>query len=127
MIMMVIFWASHTPSTSLPNFGFWNTLVKKGGHALGYGLLALAYLRILAGRFKCAGWLALLLTLMYAISDEIHQYFTPGRNPSWMDVIVDLAGACLAVILWVKVARIKKVVAFGIPLRGVKRIKEDKT
>ena len=44
LVMAVIFVFSSIPSDELPNFGLWDLLVKKGGHVLGYGLLALAYL-----------------------------------------------------------------------------------
>jgi VanZ family protein len=37
--------------------------------------------------------IAVALTTLYGISDEIHQSFVPGRNPSFLDVIVDFVGA----------------------------------
>ncbi len=43
--MAIIFAFSSTPGKDLPNFGVLDFLVKKGGHMLGYGLLALAYWR----------------------------------------------------------------------------------
>jgi len=103
LMMAVIFGFSSTPSIELPNFGLWDVLVKKGGHMLGYGLLALAYWAGL--RFeKRRGWLALLLAVFYAITDEFHQFFVPGRHPSVVDVLVfDGGGAAIAlglVYLW---------------------------
>lgn len=38
----------------------------------------------------------LLLTIIYAISDEWHQSFVPGRSASAGDVAIDSAGACIA-------------------------------
>ena len=38
-------------------------------------------------------WGALLITLLYAIIDELHQRTTPGRNFELSDIAVDLAGA----------------------------------
>ena len=35
-------------------------------------------------------------TLLYAASDELHQSFVPGRHGAWTDVLVDGAGALLA-------------------------------
>ena len=37
--MVIIYLASGTPSTSLPDYGVWDTVIKKGGHMLGYALL----------------------------------------------------------------------------------------
>ena len=101
LMMGIIFAFSSTPSQELPNFGFWDTLVKKGGHMLGYGLLALAYWYGLSGEpggHKTRPYvLAYILVILYAISDEFHQSFVPGRHPSWVDVLVfDGVGAIIA-------------------------------
>src|SRR5689334_17860952 len=45
LIMTVIFAFSSIPSSEMPTFGLLDFLVKKGGHASGYALLALANLR----------------------------------------------------------------------------------
>lgn len=42
---------------------------------------------------------ALLLCCIYAISDEWHQMFVPGRNAEWTDVLIDSAGAFLGILL----------------------------
>lgn len=36
-------------------------------------------------------------TAAYAISDEWHQSFVPGRKANWYDVLIDVSGALL---LW---------------------------
>ncbi|PWH12025.1 MAG: hypothetical protein DDG60_15180 [Anaerolineae bacterium] len=95
ILMAVIFALSSTPSTDLPNYGFWDALVKKGGHVAGYTLLSLSYWYGL-GFDPQKGWLAWLLAVLYAITDEVHQAFTPGRTPSATDVLVfDAFGALL--------------------------------
>jgi len=98
-LMLVIFLVSNTPSTELPDYGFWDMLVKKGGHMVGYGLLAGAYWYGL-GFDRKKGWLAWLLAVLYAATDEFHQSFTPGRHPSYIDVLLfDGGGAALALSL----------------------------
>lgn len=42
--------------------------------------------------------LSFLLAGVFGISDEIHQFFVPGRVMSFYDVVIDFAGAFLAVI-----------------------------
>lgn len=37
----------------------------------------------------------------YAITDEIHQYFTPGRNASIVDVCIDSAGVLTGIFILV--------------------------
>ncbi len=34
----------------------------------------------------------LIITLLYAISDEYHQSFVPGRDPSLVDILFDFIG-----------------------------------
>jgi VanZ family protein len=108
LVMTVIFGFSATPSNDLPYFGFWDTLVKKGGHMLGYALLALSYWYGL--RFeKRLWWLAWLLAVVYATTDEFHQSFVAGRHPSWVDVLgFDGGGAALALLTGLAVAKKKK-------------------
>ncbi len=102
-IMAVIFYASSTPSRELPQFGVWDFLVKKGGHLGGYALLGAAYAFALQ-RGPRPTWrevgVAVVLALLYAISDESHQSFTPGRTPSSVDVAIDMAGALTGASLY---------------------------
>lgn len=82
--------------------------MKKGGHALGYGLLALAYWRGL-GLERGKKWFAWGLAICYAITDEIHQMFVPGRHPSMLDVLLfDNLGAILGLILWESMGAVLK-------------------
>jgi len=74
------------------------TVVNKGGHMIGYGLLALAFWRMFEFEER-RFWLAWLLAVLYALTDEYHQSFVPGRHPSLFDALVfDALGALIA--LW---------------------------
>jgi VanZ family protein len=107
-MMAAIFAFSSIPSREMPSFGFWDTLVKKGGHMAGYGLLALAFWYALRWDRKLL-WLALVLSLAYAISDEFHQSFVPGRHPSWLDaLLIDPAGSILSLGLASRIRRWKR-------------------
>ncbi len=97
LLMLVVFVLSSIPSWSMPAFGLWDTLVKKGGHAFGYGILALSYWFALRWDPKRV-WLAFLLTVLYALSDEFHQSFTPGRHPSLVDALVFDTGGALVLL-----------------------------
>jgi VanZ family protein len=87
VIMLVIFLFSSQPSSNLPDFDWADRIVKKGGHMVGYGLLALSCWYPFAW-VRGKRWLAWLLAILYAASDEIHQSFVPGRFPSIWDVLV---------------------------------------
>ncbi len=98
VIMIVIFAASSQPASALPYFGALDFLVKKGGHAIGYALLGLAYFYALPARlpilYKAA--LALLMALLFSLSDEFHQSFVEGRTSTLRDVMIDTIGAGIA-------------------------------
>ena len=103
--MAVIFVASATPGEELPNGGPFDLLLRKGGHFLGYALLGAAYQRGLAWRRGPAMrdlTMAILMALLYAASDEIHQRFTPGRTPSVSDVLLDGVGAAVGAAAWAR-------------------------
>jgi VanZ family protein len=106
LVMLLIFCASATSGDEIPEFGTADLLVKKGSHMMGYALLAVSYLRGLAGGRVITRrlWiLAVLLSFLYACSDEFHQAFVPGRNPSPNDVLIDTLGAILGVGIWTRV------------------------
>jgi VanZ family protein len=94
--MLMIFWfsaQSDLPGASDP---WLELLFKKSAHVAAYAVLALCYLWGL-GKWRLR-WFALLLVIAYAMSDEYHQSWTPGRHPSWVDVGIDTLGATLG--LW---------------------------
>ena len=43
--------------------------------------------------------LALLICILYAISDEIHQIFIPGRSGQVSDVLIDSLGGLVGIVL----------------------------
>ena len=69
---------------------------------LGYGLLACLYLRALRphlGSSNRLRWLSWGLAVVYALTDEYHQRFVPGRSGTVVDVGIDGVGAGLAMLL----------------------------
>lgn len=99
LLMLTIFAFSSRTGSELPNFYSWDYFVKKSGHLIGYGLLALSCLHALKWDKKYY-WLAWLLALLYSVTDEFHQSFVPGRRASIMDVLIfDNLGAIFALLL----------------------------
>ncbi len=106
LMMGVIFWFSAHASADLPNFDWVDAIVKKSGHVIGYALLAFSYWYAL-GMDKNKRWLAWLLAILYALTDEYHQSYISGRHPSIWDVMIfDDLGALLS--LWLATRYIKR-------------------
>ncbi len=82
--MAVIFVLSGIPSDEIPKVEGWDVLLKKGGHMVAYAMLTVLLLRALETHTptRKAAWLAVGITVLYAMTDEYHQTFVPGRpNP----------------------------------------------
>lgn len=81
-----------------------DALLKKGAHFGVYGLLAFWWWRALSRGRKTERitiGLAFVFTVLYAMSDEFHQSFVPGRRPSLKDVLIDAGGAAVAIgLIW---------------------------
>jgi len=79
-----------------------DVVLRKAAHMTEFGLLWWLWVRALrpAGDLPRAALVALAIALAYAISDELHQSFVPGRHPSPFDVAIDAAGIGVAVALW---------------------------
>jgi VanZ family protein len=100
--MGLIFLLSAQPDLPQAPGPWLDTVLKKAAHTLAFGLLAWLYLRALRQHFDRLAVLRLVsagLALLYAISDEYHQTFVPGRQGRLLDVAVDSAGICGAILL----------------------------
>ena len=76
-------------------------------HGVEYGVFGFLLIRALQGSFekKSLSFLfvtALLLGILYGVSDEWHQHFVPNRHASAHDVAADGLGVFLGALLWVK-------------------------
>jgi VanZ family protein len=96
----VIFWFSSRPAVQTSAVDWQDFLVKKAAHFVEYYLLAVLIYRSLASTTNYSKLklviIAFFLASAYAISDEIHQSFIPGREPRLRDVFIDSAGIVVA-------------------------------
>jgi len=83
----------------------------KLAHFSEYAVLGALLARALAGTLH-RGWpwywfaiLAAMLAAFYGLTDEFHQRFTPGRDPSLWDATADALGALTGALLWSRFGR----------------------
>lgn len=100
---------------------FWGSCwfaVVKGWHMTEFAVVCLILIAVLHRVFPYLGQknvaIALLLTALFAISDEYHQTFVAGRGGTWTDVAFDVCGASIAA--WFSLGR-KRVVVDENPLK----------
>jgi VanZ family protein len=94
--MAVIFYLSSLPEVPLPG-----DVGDKQMHSLGYAFLGLLAVRAVAGGLPArvtprVALLAMLITVGYGATDELHQSFVPGRSAEIYDLFADAVGGALA-------------------------------
>lgn len=67
--------------------------VRKTAHFAEYALLGLLAALLLRSYGLRQWWLPWLLVSLYAVTDEVHQLFLPGRSGQLSDVLLDSVGA----------------------------------
>lgn len=93
----VIFWGSTWPAIKTSDSYWSDFFVKKLVHVIEYGIFYVLLFRATNKNWK----ISLGLAAGYAITDEFHQSFIPGREPAARDILFDVVGASLfAVCLW---------------------------
>ena len=87
-------------------------IVRKSAHFSEYFILGVLCF-LVANTFKKRKFYvrivsAVIFAVVYAASDEIHQYFVPGRACRFGDICIDTAGSVLAIVLLVLIVGAKK-------------------
>lgn len=123
--LVLIFWLSSQPV--LPGVGTPGTdaIFKKAAHVVVYAALALLLVWAIhdpaAPITRRTLWLAFGLSVGYAVTDEIHQAFVPGRGSHVTDVLLDGAAAALALgslAGWTRVRRTGRAALLKVPSVG---------
>jgi len=106
MWAIIIFIGSSIPAAKLPDFR-WN-FVSVVFHVLEYFILGFLCIRAIRVSFNklvmsSAMVLAFLVSIFFALTDEIHQQFVPGRLPELQDLLNDGIGISIGLFTYIKV------------------------
>jgi VanZ family protein len=122
VVLQVVKWLF--PSASPDSLAWFHFLLRKAGHLTEYAILA----TLAARAFRNSShksiklhWfsLALLLAVIYALTDEYHQSFVPSRTASMHDSLIDSTGALIALsIIWLSDRRTRAREASGSDARS---------
>ena len=81
-------------------------------HILAYFFLTLFLgFALIKGKYKSLFVIVILFSIFYGITDEIHQYFVPGRSASISDVGLDSIGIMLFTLSYLVLIEYKKKVS----------------
>ena len=75
-------------------------IIRKSAHISLYALLGFSVSNYLIDFNKKIYINSILFILIYSISDEVHQLFIPNRSGSIIDILIDLIGGIIGIILW---------------------------
>lgn len=98
--MILIFVVSHQSKIPGPPQPSWDFALKKFGHMVVYGLLFILLLKSQTKADNLSVVIVFGLLVAYAVSDELHQLFVPGRFGSLLDIGYDSLGASGAYLTW---------------------------
>lgn len=88
-----------------------HTLVRKNAHFIAYFILGILLLNAIRKngnlQFRYIS-LAFAVSVLYAISDEIHQLFIDGRSGEIRDVLIDSAGAAAGIAAYCLIFRLSE-------------------
>ncbi len=91
------------PGISAASVDVCHMLIRKCAHFTEYGIL---FWLLIRGPMAQRPYLALMLCVVYALTDEGHQAFVPGRTASLYDVALDSTGALFSHFLTTAIAEI---------------------
>lgn len=73
------------------------TIVRKCAHGFEYFVLGILLLNLFWQFWPKRWYLALVFTILYAVTDEIHQAFVPDRSCELRDIIIDSVAAGIGI------------------------------
>jgi len=111
LYLSLIFIQSSIPSEKIPRMDIlsFDKIIHAGIYLIATILIYLSIREYRPFDTGKIAWLTFAITLLYGLSDEIHQYFVPGRHSSIWDFVADTAGITIGILI-VHVVR-KKVLA----------------
>jgi hypothetical protein len=95
----IIFTFSSSGAPSVSQVYWKDFVVKKIAHLVEYAVLAILLFRAMKGsgvNSTNSMLYSILVSFFYAVTDEFHQSFTPGREPTVRDVVIDSVGSMMA-------------------------------
>jgi len=94
-LMALIFFLSAQPDLN-SGLGGWDLVLRKLAHMIEYGALYVLWRRALP---NASPWMAAVIAVGYACTDELHQTTVRGRHGAPIDVGIDAVGVLMGRLL----------------------------
>lgn len=96
--LIIPYWGIKVSIAERGYYEFVEFLIRKSTHFFTFGLIAIVIYAVLP-KWHFRKVTAAFLTLLVAVTDEVHQSLTAGRTGSSQDVMLDMTGAVTVLIL----------------------------
>lgn len=87
-----------TSIINIKDIGLLSLIIRKLAHFIEYFILGILVINFIT-RYDKKIIIAILLCIIYATSDEIHQIFVPGRSCQIIDIMIDSLGSIMGIYL----------------------------
>lgn len=88
-----------------PDIEMLHILIRKCAHMTEYALLSITAIWALYG-IKRKIIFGYVIAVIYAVTDELHQLYVPGRSGNITDVFIDAFGALIGIMVYVIIKRL---------------------
>ena len=88
-----------TSIINIKDIGLLSLIIRKLAHFIEYFILGILLINFIT-RYDKKIIIAILLCIIYATSDEIHQIFVPGRSCQIIDIMIDSLGSIMGIYLY---------------------------
>lgn len=104
-------------------------VARKGAHLAAFSVLGLfsflTFVSYTTLKFKTRTFLSALVPSVYAVSDEVHQYFVPGRSCELRDFLIDFCGIAISILFCVLFVMTIRPLRRKTKYKGKRRNKKD--
>lgn len=83
---------------NITNIKLLSLIIRKLAHFTEYFILGILIYNLIHSYDKKI-YMAIIICVLYAISDEIHQLFVPGRSCQLLDILIDSIGSIVGIYL----------------------------
>lgn len=83
---------------NIDNTKLLSLIIRKLAHFTEYLILGLIVYNMIH-QYNKKNYIAIIICIIYAISDEIHQLYVPGRSCQILDMIIDTFGSMIGIYL----------------------------
>lgn len=84
---------------NITNLNTLSYIVRKLAHLTEYFILGFLVINMITC-YKKKTYISIIICILYAISDELHQSLVPGRSPQIKDIIIDSIGSLSGILTY---------------------------